>query len=233
MTRCPATNGETVPRTRSLSPRRTTWSWPRRWTRSSLSDIAPAAGAGAGGGVGVGVGAGGGGVGVGVGGVWAAATAVKLSGNRLPMMIAATRRIERGIVHVRAAKSRRLARHTLPLHTAGPSAARRDDHPARVTPTHPAVEQHRRMASTEPSAAPKAKSPARKGQNARVIGAASLGAVVTLFAVLNLDDVDVNWIFGTASTPLIVVILLCVALGMAIDRGLVRRGRRRQSTRRK
>ena len=89
------------------------------------------------------------------------------------------------------------------------------------------------MASTEPSAAPKAKSPARKGQNARVIGAASLGAVVTLFAVLNLDDVDVNWIFGTASTPLIVVILLCVALGMAIDRGLVRRGRRRQSTRRK
>jgi uncharacterized integral membrane protein len=89
------------------------------------------------------------------------------------------------------------------------------------------------MASTEPSAAQKAKPPARKGQNARVIGAASLGGVVTLFAVLNLDNVDVNWIFGTASTPLIVVILLCVALGMVIDRALVRRGRRRQSTRRK
>ena len=89
------------------------------------------------------------------------------------------------------------------------------------------------MASTEPTAAPKAKPPARKGQNARVIGAAGLGAVVTLFAVLNLDNVDVNWLFGTASTPLIVVILLCVALGMAIDRALVRRGRRRQPTRRK
>ena len=89
------------------------------------------------------------------------------------------------------------------------------------------------MASTEPSATPKAKPPARKGQNTRVIAAASLGGVVTLFAVLNLDDVDVNWIFGTASTPLIVVILLCVALGMAIDRALVRRGRRREPTRRK
>ena len=59
-----------------------------------------------------------------------------------------------------------------------------------------------------------------------MIAAGGLGAVVTLFAVLNLDDVDVNWIFGTASTPLIVVILLCVALGMAIDRALVHRGRR-------
>ena len=61
--------------------------------------------------MGVGVGAGGGGVGVGVGGVWAAATAVKLSGNRLPMMIAATRRIERGIVHVRAAEIPKVGAH--------------------------------------------------------------------------------------------------------------------------
>jgi uncharacterized integral membrane protein len=71
------------------------------------------------------------------------------------------------------------------------------------------------------------RTPARKGQRARVAGAAGLGAVVMLFAVLNLDEVDVNWVLGTFSTPLIVVILLCIAAGMAIDRALVRRGRRR------
>lgn len=31
---------------------------------------------------------------------------------------------------------------------------------------------------------------------------------MTLFAVLNFDSVDVNWIFGTWSTPLIVAIVL-------------------------
>ena len=49
-----------------------------------------------------------GGVGV---GSWAAAEAENVSGNRLPMTMAATRRIERGIVHAHAAISRRLARH--------------------------------------------------------------------------------------------------------------------------
>ena len=130
-----------------LSPRSTTWSWPSRCTRSSLSAIAPAAGAGAGAGVGVGVGAGG--VGVGAGGTWALAAAVKVSGNRLPMMIAATRRIERGIVHAHAAKFRKVgASH----------------HPARVTPAHPRGAQHASMASTaSPTAAPEAKAarPAR------------------------------------------------------------------------
>lgn len=82
------------------------------------------------------------------------------------------------------------------------------------------------MASSEPATKPKAKTPAPRAQRTRMIAAGGLGAVVTLFAVLNLDDVDVNWLFGTASTPLIVVILLCVALGMAIDRALVRRSRR-------
>jgi uncharacterized integral membrane protein len=82
------------------------------------------------------------------------------------------------------------------------------------------------MASTEPTAAPRAKAPARRSQRARVIGAGGLGAVVTLFAVLNLDDVEGNWVFGTFSTPLIVVILLCFAAGMALDRVLVRRARK-------
>ena len=57
----------------------------------------------------------------------------------------------------------------------------------------------------------------------RLALAGILGALVTLFGVLNFDEVDVNWLFGTWSTPLIVVIVLCLAAGMAIDRALVRR----------
>jgi uncharacterized integral membrane protein len=43
-----------------------------------------------------------------------------------------------------------------------------------------------------------------------------LGALVTLFAVLNLDEVDVNWIVGTRATPLIVVIVLTLLIGAAL-----------------
>ena len=57
----------------------------------------------------------------------------------------------------------------------------------------------------------------------RLALAGILGALVALFGVLNFDEVDVNWLFGTWSTPLIVVIVLCLAAGMAIDRALVRR----------
>ncbi|HYH90337.1 MAG TPA: LapA family protein [Solirubrobacteraceae bacterium] len=60
-------------------------------------------------------------------------------------------------------------------------------------------------------------------QRMRLAVAGILGALVTLFGVLNVDEVDVNWILGTWSTPLIVVIVLCLAAGMAIDRALVRR----------
>jgi uncharacterized integral membrane protein len=69
------------------------------------------------------------------------------------------------------------------------------------------------------------RSPARR-QRARIAVAGVLGALVTLFAVLNLDEVEVNWLFGTWSTPLIVVVVVCLAAGMAIDRALVRRGRK-------
>jgi uncharacterized integral membrane protein len=58
-----------------------------------------------------------------------------------------------------------------------------------------------------------------------VVGLAGLGGV---FAVLNLDEVEVNWILGTWSTPLIVVIALSMVigagLGILISRGRSRRG---------
>jgi hypothetical protein len=45
------------------------------------------------------------------------------------------------------------------------------------------------------------------------IAAAALGGLAVLFAALNFDEVEVNWILGTWSTPLVVVILVSFLLG--------------------
>jgi lipopolysaccharide assembly protein A len=62
---------------------------------------------------------------------------------------------------------------------------------------------------------------------ARLVGSLALAALAIAFAVLNLDEVSVNWIFGTWSTPLIVVIVLCLLVGALIDRLVLRPRRRR------
>ena len=59
--------------------------------------------------------------------------------------------------------------------------------------------------------------------------AAVVGALVTLFAVLNIDEVEVNWVLGTWSTPLIVVIALSFILGAAVDRLVTVRRRPRKA----
>lgn len=64
-----------------------------------------------------------------------------------------------------------------------------------------------------------------KRENARLAGAGVLGVLLTLFAVLNLDEVQVNWLLGTWSTPLIIVVLVSALIGMGLDRVLVRRSR--------
>jgi uncharacterized integral membrane protein len=53
-----------------------------------------------------------------------------------------------------------------------------------------------------------------------VVGLAGLGGV---FAVLNLDEVEVNWIIGTFDTPLIVVIAVSVLIGAALGYVAARR----------
>lgn len=53
-------------------------------------------------------------------------------------------------------------------------------------------------------------------EQARTVVAFALGGLGALFAVLNVDDVDVNWVFGTWSTPLIVVIALSFLLGAGV-----------------
>ena len=56
-----------------------------------------------------------------------------------------------------------------------------------------------------------------------------LVGLAVLFAVLNLDEVKVNWIVGTWKTPLIVVIGVMLALGAGLGYilALRRRARRR------
>ena len=63
--------------------------------------------------------------------------------------------------------------------------------------------------------------------NSRLLAMAVLGGLGILFAVLNLDEVEVNWIFGTASTPLILVIVLCLLAGFALGVLMTRRRGRR------
>jgi uncharacterized integral membrane protein len=43
-----------------------------------------------------------------------------------------------------------------------------------------------------------------------------LAVLMTLFAVLNLKQVEVNWIFGKTSTPLIIVILVSLLVGIVL-----------------
>ena len=46
-----------------------------------------------------------------------------------------------------------------------------------------------------------------------VLGLAGLGGA---FAVLNLDEVEVNWILGTWETPLIIVIAISMVIGAGL-----------------
>jgi uncharacterized integral membrane protein len=50
----------------------------------------------------------------------------------------------------------------------------------------------------------------------RQVAAAVLAAIGGVFAVANLDQVKVNWVLGTWSTPLIVVIALSLVIGAAL-----------------
>jgi uncharacterized integral membrane protein len=60
-------------------------------------------------------------------------------------------------------------------------------------------------------------------ERSRTVGAFALGALAVVFAVMNLDEVDVSWIIGTWETPLIVVIAVSVLIGAGIGWTLARR----------
>ncbi|HTT30585.1 MAG TPA: hypothetical protein VMG37_19375 [Solirubrobacteraceae bacterium] len=62
----------------------------------------------------------------------------------------------------------------------------------------------------------------------RLIAAGVIGALVVVFALINLNDVKVHWLIATGQTPLIVVIVLAFLLGIAADRLLLARARRKR-----
>jgi uncharacterized integral membrane protein len=65
--------------------------------------------------------------------------------------------------------------------------------------------------------------PSSRREQARTVAAFGLGGLGAVFAVLNIDEVDVNWVFGTWSTPLIIVIALSFVLGSGLGFLVARR----------
>jgi len=65
-------------------------------------------------------------------------------------------------------------------------------------------------------------------EQARTAGMVSLAVVITLFAVLNLESVKVNWILGTGEAPLIIVIVVSVLFGIVLTYLVDRRASKRR-----
>jgi lipopolysaccharide assembly protein A len=65
-------------------------------------------------------------------------------------------------------------------------------------------------------------------ENARTAVLIALAVVTTLFAVLNVKDVQVNWIFGTFETPLIIVIVVSLLVGILFTHFAEARHRRKR-----
>jgi len=63
---------------------------------------------------------------------------------------------------------------------------------------------------------------------ARTGGMVLLAVLVTLFAVLNLNEVEVNWIFGSGRAPLIIVIVISLLIGIVLSYSADRIVRRRR-----
>jgi uncharacterized integral membrane protein len=68
----------------------------------------------------------------------------------------------------------------------------------------------------------------RRRERARTVALVVLAVLITLFAVLNVKEVEVNWIFGKSSTPLIVVIVVSLLVGMLLAHFGEQRSRRRR-----
>jgi uncharacterized integral membrane protein len=63
---------------------------------------------------------------------------------------------------------------------------------------------------------------------ARTAGLVALAVLATLFAVFNLDKVEVNWIFGKGQAPLIIVIVLSALVGVVFTHFAERRSAKRR-----
>lgn len=54
-----------------------------------------------------------------------------------------------------------------------------------------------------------------------------LAIYFTLFAVLNLNDVKVDWVFGSGKAPLIIVIVISLLIGIVLTYFVERRSKRK------
>jgi uncharacterized integral membrane protein len=69
--------------------------------------------------------------------------------------------------------------------------------------------------------------PARR-ERARLIAGLVLGGLGLAFALVNLGNVKVDWIVGSAHSPLILVVAVSILIGVGIDRVAVSRARKRR-----
>ncbi len=105
------------------------------------------------------------------------------------------------------------------------------DHPRRAMAAHLCDGQNRAVTSASEPARSNPAGPAgtRAGRSradqARLAIAAVLGGLTVAFALLNTSDVEVDWIFGTFSTPLIVVIVVSLLIGALFGFAFGRRAR--------
>jgi uncharacterized integral membrane protein len=79
-------------------------------------------------------------------------------------------------------------------------------------------------ASTETPSKPKRS----RRELARTGAMVVLAVLITLFAVLNLEKVEVNWIIGSGHAPLIVVIVVSVLVGVVLTHFAERRSAKRR-----
>ena len=69
------------------------------------------------------------------------------------------------------------------------------------------------------------KRPQKRRIDKRQIGLLALAGLGGVFAALNLDEVEVNWILGTWDTPLIIVIAISTLFGGMLGYFAARRRR--------
>ena len=81
-----------------------------------------------------------------------------------------------------------------------------------------------------PGPGDKRKTAERRGlrERMRAVGPLILAAIFIAFAVLNLDQVKVDWIVGSGHAPLIIVIVICVLAGIVLTHFAERVGRKRR-----
>ena len=65
-------------------------------------------------------------------------------------------------------------------------------------------------------------------ETARTGALVLLAVLMTLFAVLNVKEVEVNWIFGKTETPLIIVIVVSLLVGILLTHFAELRYRRKR-----